>query len=209
MTRRIRPAGKAITGLILAGGRSSRMGGATKALLPLAGKPLLQHVIERVEPQVDGLILSVERRSEEYEVFGLKQVPDAQADGGPLGGLLAGLQAMEKGFDWLLLVPCDAPFVPSGLATGLLACAMESGMPGAVISYQDEIQPTFSIWHRRILDRVERAVTIQRMAGFKQFLRVQELAGLDWPAMQPSPFFNINDRVSLLGAERLLETNNG
>ncbi len=209
MTRRSSPAGETITGLILAGGRSERMGGTNKALLPLAGKPLLCHVIDRVGPQVQRLLLSVERVAEEYEGFGLPQIPDMQADGGPLGGLLAGLRAMDRGSDWLLLVPCDAPFIPAGLAGQLLACAVESNMPGAVIRYEGEIQPTFSIWHRRIAARIEQAAEVQRMAGFKQFLRVQKLAELDWPAMSPSPFFNINDHAALLTAGSLCETSSG
>ena len=206
MTHRASPAGEIITGLILAGGRSERMGGVTKALLPLAGKPLLRHVIDRVGPQVQRLLLSVERVADEYQDFGLPQVPDAQADGGPLGGLLAGLRAMDKGSDWLLLVPCDAPFVPDKLAGQLLACAVESNMQGAVIRYKGQIQPTFSIWRRQILARIEHAVEVQRMAGFKQFLRVQKLAELDWPVRSPSPFFNINDHAALLTAGSLCES---
>lgn len=209
MTHRTSPAGEAITGLILAGGRSERMGGTTKALIPLDGKPLLRHVIDRVGPQVYRLLLSVECVAEEYDDFGLPQIPDARADGGPLGGLLAGLRAMDKASDWLLLVPCDAPFVPDGLAGQLLTCALESNMPGAVIHYEGEIQPTFSIWHRRIADRIEQAVGVQRMAGFKQFLRVQALGRLDWPTTSPSPFFNINDHAALLTAGSLCETTSG
>jgi molybdopterin-guanine dinucleotide biosynthesis protein A len=209
VTHRASPAGEIITGLILAGGRSERMGGTTKAFVPLAGKPLLSHVIDRVGPQVHRLLLSVERVAGEYQGFGLPQVSDAKEGGGPLGGLLAGLQAMDKGSDWLLLVPCDAPFVPDTLAERLLDCAIESNMPGAVICYEGEIQPTFSIWRRQITARIEHAVDIQRMAGFKQFLRVQELAELDWPVTSPSPFFNINDHAALLTAGSLIETRNG
>ena len=62
--------------VILAGGRSRRMGGEVKALLPLADKPLLSHVIDRVSPQVDELLLSVEKTSEAYTVFGLPQLED-------------------------------------------------------------------------------------------------------------------------------------
>jgi molybdopterin-guanine dinucleotide biosynthesis protein A len=181
------------------------MGGAVKSLLPLGDRPLLRHVIDRVGPQVDELLLSVERPSEAFESFGLPQLADPAPDCGPLGGLLSALQRAGPGHDWLLLVPCDAPFIPADLAPELLACALASARPGAVIRYESEIQPTFSIWSRRVLPRLERAVLEQGMAGIKQFLNVTRLAELDWPRSEPSPFFNINDRDALLEANRLLE----
>jgi len=199
-------AGIPIAGVILAGGRSRRMGGAVKALLPLAGKPLLQHVIDRVQPQVGELYLSVERASEPLAVFGLRQVEDPRTDAGPLAGLMRGLQNMSVNYDWLMLAPCDAPFVPRDQGRRLLECALDSGLPGAFARYGAEPQPTFSIWHRGLLPRMERAVTREHMAGLKQFLRLENLAVLDWPAAKVSPFFNINDPETLSEAERLLRS---
>jgi molybdopterin-guanine dinucleotide biosynthesis protein A len=194
-----------LAGVILAGGRSRRMGGAVKALLNLGDRPLLRHVMDRVNPQVDRLLLSVERHSEAFDAFGLPQVVDPEPDGGPLGGLLSALRVMGPGHDWMLLVPCDAPFVPSDLAAKLLACALASTRPGAVVCYESEIQPTFSIWNRNVLPRLEQAVLEEGMAGLKQFLSVKKLAELDWPRSKPSPFFNINDRDALLKAGRLMD----
>lgn len=202
-------ADKALAGVILAGGRSKRMGGAVKALLPLGEKPLLRHVIDRVNPQVDQLFLSVERPSAEFAAFGLRQVADPEADGGPLGGLLSALQNMGSSFDWLLLVPCDAPFIPCDLAVKLLACAVAEQRPGAVARYESEIQPTFSVWNRSVLQQLESAIFEQEMAGFKQFLAVHQLSELDWPSSEPAPFFNINDQDALLRAGRLLESASG
>ena len=119
-----------IAGVVLAGGRSLRMGGETKALLPLAGKPMLRHVIDRVRPQVIELSLSVEYPSHSFDPFGLPQLPDQKADGGPLQGLLAALQWMDPACDWMLLVPCDAPFVPGDLAPRLYESAVEAGLAG-------------------------------------------------------------------------------
>jgi molybdopterin-guanine dinucleotide biosynthesis protein A len=200
-------AGEALAGVILAGGRSRRMGGSVKALVPLGDRPLLQHVIDRVNPQVDELLLSVERPSEAFEAFGLAQVEDPKPDGGPLGGLLSTMQRMSPDHDWLLLVPCDAPFVPPDLAARLLACALDSARPGAVVLYESEIQPTFSIWSSSILPQLERAVLEDGMAGIKQFLNVVELAELGWPGSEPSPFFNINDQDALLKASHLARIN--
>jgi molybdopterin-guanine dinucleotide biosynthesis protein A len=134
----------------------------------------------------------------------LPQVADPGPDGGPLAGLLSALREMSPAQDWLLLVPCDAPFVPPDLAAKLLACALASTRPGAVVRYESEIQPTFSIWNRNVLPRLEHAVLEEGMAGLKQFLNVNKLAELDWPRSEPSPFFNINDQEALFKAGRLM-----
>ena len=191
-------------GAILAGGRSRRMDGKLKALLDLSGKPLLKHVINRVNSQVERLYLSVEQPVDALARYGLTQVCDPRKDAGPLVGLLTILQEMEPGNDWLLLVPCDAPFLPLDLAARLLDRALETERPGAVVSYESEIQPTFSIWNRTLLPRLEQGVMVRNMKGFKQFLRETELAVLDWPVAEPSPFFNINDPADLRQASRLL-----
>jgi len=180
-----------------------------KALAPLAGKPLLRHVIDCMARQVNRIMLSVEQPGEAFDVFQLQQVPDRLPDGGPLGGLLAGLQALDDASEWLVLVPCDAPFIPPDLATGLLKCALASERPGAVIRYEAEIQPTFSIWHRSVTPKLEQAVLEEGMGGFKQFLRVFEVAELEWLPSKPSPFFNINDRDALREAGRLLGASQG
>ncbi len=196
-------------GLILAGGRSRRMGGIPKAFAPLAGKPLLQHVIDRVKPQVARLWLSVERPSEELAAFGLLQLGDPEPDAGPLAGLLTALQNMTGEQDWLLLVPCDAPFLPRDLAVKLLECALASKLPGAVVRYGSETQPTFSVWNRDLLQRLEHAVVVERMAGLKQFLAVAKLAVLDWPRTDPPPFYNINDQQALRHAGLLCKSEHG
>lgn len=193
-------------GVILAGGRSRRMGGVNKALAPLSGKPLLQHVIDRVRPQVCDLYLSVETPTDALAEFGLALVADPQPDAGPLAGLLSVLQETASAHEWLLLAPCDAPFIPRDLAPRLLQAALQSGTSGAIVRYLSEPQPTFSIWNRSLLAHLERAVLSDKMTGFKQFLRVIELAVLDWPGSEPSPFLNINDQDDLRKAGRLLET---
>jgi len=196
--------GPAIAAAVLAGGRSSRMGGQAKALLPLAGKPLLQHVIDRILPQVQELYLSVELESPGFAEFGLLQLADPlPGSQGPLGGLLSALRMLKLDGkpEWLLLVPCDAPFVPRDLASRLYRQATASGSAGAVVHQDDQVHPVFSLWHTSLLARLEQAVVKEKMAGFKQFLRVVPLARYDWLEPMPlsglSPFFNINDQAAL------------
>jgi len=192
-------------GVILAGGRSRRMGGRQKALCRLAGKPLLQHVIDRVGPQVSDLYLSVQQFSDQLAVFGLPQLPDTNPDAGPLAGLLSALQQVDPMHEWLFLAPCDAPFLPQNLAKELIGIARSKALPGSVVRYDAELQPTFSIWNRSVIKALEEAVLGEKMASFKQFLRVTDLAVLDWPDSYPPPFFNVNDKEALLQADRFLK----
>ena len=112
-----------ITGLILAGGEGRRMGGADKGLLDFHGRPLVAHVIERLVPQVDTLLISANRNLDEYLDFGYPVVTDASADRlGPLAGIAAGLQACET--PWLLVCPCDCPALPTDLVARLIAGAL-------------------------------------------------------------------------------------
>ena len=110
-------------GVILAGGRSSRMGGSRKALLELNGRPLLTHVIDRLQAHLDPLMLSCDSETSEFESFGLPLVPDLLPGfRGPLTGLYSALQYLaDKGQqNSLVLCPCDAPFIPHKLVQTLL-----------------------------------------------------------------------------------------
>lgn len=196
-----------VAGVILAGGRSRRMGGEAKAFADLAGKPMLQAVIDRIRPQVGSLMLSVEQVSPEWDAFGLEQVPDPRPGShGPLGGLLAALdRAKQGGAGFLALVPCDAPFLPGNLVPALEACAARHALPVSVVRTAGRVQPVFSLWSTRLSSRLREAVSEQQMAGFMQFLRVQEHAILDWPEEAQNPFFNINDRAALEQARQRIE----
>lgn len=115
-----------ITGLVLAGGRGERMGGADKGLQPLRGVPLALHALRRLAPQVSRCLVSANRNLPAYAAFGVPVVTDGLPDHpGPLGGVLAGLQA--AGTDWLLTVPCDTPAFPLDLAERMGAEAACSG----------------------------------------------------------------------------------
>lgn len=195
-----------VAGVILTGGQSRRMGGKVKAHMLLAGKPLIQHVIDRTQSQVKDLALSVERLSAEYESYGLVQLADPiPGSCGPLGGLLSALSILDDGCDWLLLVPCDAPFLPLNLAAQLLGHALEKDEEACVVRYRTELQPTFSVWHKSLLPALESAVMEQGMGGFKQFLRWKPMAVLDWEESAISPFFNINDPAALARAQQCIE----
>ncbi|RJG00367.1 molybdenum cofactor guanylyltransferase MobA [Noviherbaspirillum sedimenti] len=103
-----------ITGLILAGGRGSRMGGVDKGLQILNGKPMVAHVIERLAPQVQGMMIVANQNPEAYQSFGYPVWPDSLAGfAGPLAGLQEGLSHCAT--PWLVTAPCDSPFLPADL----------------------------------------------------------------------------------------------
>lgn len=106
------------TGLILAGGRGTRMGGIDKGLALLDGQAMMAHVIARLAPQVGGLIINANRSQARYAAFGYPVWPDQQADfAGPLAGLQAGLCHCTT--PYLLTAPCDSPYLPENLLQNL------------------------------------------------------------------------------------------
>ncbi len=116
MTHSIEP--QDITGLILAGGRGSRMGGVDKGLQNFNGIPLALHTLMRLGPQVDSVMVNANRNLSAYESFGASVWPDASADfAGPLSGFLVGLERAET--PYVLTVPCDTPRLPLDLAERL------------------------------------------------------------------------------------------
>jgi molybdopterin-guanine dinucleotide biosynthesis protein A len=120
MTHSIEP--QDITGLILAGGRGSRMGGVDKGLQNFNGIPLALHTLMRLGPQVESVMVNANRNLSAYESFGASVWPDASADfAGPLSGFLVGLERAET--PYVLTVPCDTPRLPLDLA-GRLAEAL-------------------------------------------------------------------------------------
>ena len=107
-----------ITGLILAGGRGSRMGSIDKGLALLGERPMVQHVIARLQPQVQHLLINANQNQDTYAAFGAPVWPDAMPDfAGPLAGLQTGLMHCET--PYLVTAPCDSPFLPADLVERL------------------------------------------------------------------------------------------
>ena len=112
-----------ITGLILAGGKGTRMGSVDKGLQMFCGKPMVEHVLQRLQPQVSKLIINANRHLDVYEAFGAPVVPDEISGfAGPLAGLHAGLSHCET--PYLVTAPCDSPFLPMNLVDKLSEALM-------------------------------------------------------------------------------------
>lgn len=134
-----------ITGLILAGGRGARMGGADKGLVPFRDRPLIAHAIECLTPQVAGLMISANRNRERYRAFTPRVFSDVAGSAfpGPLAGIEAGLAHAPT--PWLAVVPCDAPQLPRTLVARLSDAVNERGVAAACARVDGRLQPVFCL----------------------------------------------------------------
>ncbi len=144
-----------ITGLILAGGRGSRMGGVDKGLQNHLGMPLAMQALLRLQPQVGALMINANRNLAAYESMGVPVWPDALADyPGPLAGFLAGLERCET--PYLVTVPCDTPNFPTDLverlAAALVAEDAEIAMAATREDGQLQVQPVFCLMAATLME---------------------------------------------------------
>jgi len=154
------PAGGAcVTGVILAGGRGRRMGGVDKGWMPWRGRFLVEFVLERLRPQVDGVIISANRTVERYAGLGWPVVQDDQERFGPYAGPLAGmLAALEHCCTpWAACVPCDAPALPADLVARLVAASGDSAAPAMAVCGERR-QPVFCLLPRALAPHLAAAL---------------------------------------------------
>lgn len=114
-----------LTGVVLAGGKATRMGGTDKGLLLLNEKPLWMHVAGRLTGQVDRLAISANRHLEQYQAGGYPVISDSiEGFQGPLAGMLSAMQYLDS--EWFLFCPCDTPHIPHDLASRLVANRLDA-----------------------------------------------------------------------------------
>jgi molybdopterin-guanine dinucleotide biosynthesis protein A len=191
-----------ITGVILAGGRGSRMGGADKGLQAFRGMPLALHTLLRLGPQVGEAMVNANRNLAAYESFGVPVWPDAEADyAGPLAGFLVGLERCETAC--LVTVPCDTPLFPPDLVARLAEALEREGADIAMAAAREEdgqlrAQPVFSLLRRELLESLVRFThgggrKIDAWTAQHQTV----LVPFDRPGDEPSAFFNANTLAEL------------
>jgi molybdopterin-guanine dinucleotide biosynthesis protein A len=140
-----------ITGVILAGGQGRRMGGVDKGLKLLRGRPMAQWVIERLEPQVDELLINANQNLETYEHFGYRVIPDEVGGfAGPLAGLQRGLT--EARHPLVATAPCDSPFLPLDLVARLHAALVRERAQIAVAKTGAQPHPVFCLCRRDVCE---------------------------------------------------------
>lgn len=143
---------EAITGVVLAGGRATRMGGIDKGLQALNGRPLWRHVAEALAPQVDELVISANRHLEQWRASGYPVFRDIQEGyQGPLAGMLAVMQQVAS--PWFVFCPCDTPFIPSFLVERFIQQRGDAPVVWAHDGERDH--PAVALVHRQIIPQLE------------------------------------------------------
>ena len=187
-----------VTGVVLAGGQGSRMGGADKGLQPFRGKPMAAHAIERLAPQVDELLVNANRNPEAYAAFGHRVIADEiEGFAGPLAGFERGL-AHARG-RLVATVPCDSPFLPHDLVARLRAALEARGAQLAVARTGDQAHPVFCLMRRDVHEslRAFLASGQRKIDRWYSQLEVVEVPFDD----EAEAFLNINTREELKGLE--------
>ncbi|MEX0962977.1 MAG: molybdenum cofactor guanylyltransferase MobA [Pseudohongiellaceae bacterium] len=202
----------AIAGVILAGGKASRMDFRDKALLHLNGEPLLAHVIRKAEPQVQQLLLSVNHNAEQYQSFELPIVGDHELSyGGPLLGIYSAmrwcLQQPDTNLKFLACFAADVPEFPQHVVTDLSAAIQDASIGAAYIRHRGQIQPLFSLWRLALADQLHKAI-MSGLYGPKLVFESVHAVAVHSDNDTPGAFFNINSSTELEFAAGLIRKNN-
>ncbi|MBK0393560.1 molybdenum cofactor guanylyltransferase MobA [Ramlibacter algicola] len=195
-----------VTGVILAGGRGSRMGGVDKGLQNFAGGPLALHALMRLQPQVGDILINANRNLAAYESFGVPVWPDALPDfAGPLAGFVTGLEQAQT--PWMVTVPCDSPLFPLDLVERLGTAAIGQDAEIAMASAREEdgqwrTQPVFCLMRRELLESLLRFTQGggRKIDAWTAQHRTIEVK-FDAPGDDPRAFRNANTLAELRALE--------
>lgn len=198
-----------IIGVLLAGGLARRMGGGDKPLRLIAGRPILDRVIERLRPQVAGLVLNANGDPARFAGYGLPVAADSVPDfAGPLAGILAGLDwAAEHRPDCSMIasVPTDAPFLPVDLVARMERARAMEGADMACAASGGQAHPVVGLWPVRLRNALRDALVNEGIRKVDVWTARYRLARVVFSDRPVDPFFNANRPGDLDEAARLLE----
>jgi molybdopterin-guanine dinucleotide biosynthesis protein A len=183
-------------GAILAGGLSRRMGGGDKPLLAFEGRTLLDHVVQRLAPQCDGVILNANGDPSRFGTIRIPVVPDAIAGRlGPLSGILTALEwcaVHRPDSDWIVSVPGDTPFIPQDLVQRMHETRIRSGQPVACASSNTRVHFAVGLWPVSLRHDMRQALLERDMRSVGDWAKLHGYVEVSWPVEPVDPFFNIN-----------------
>ena len=194
-----------IAAVILAGGAARRMGGGDKTLLPLAGKPILQHILDRLNPQCATILLNANGDASRFQAFGLATYADAVGGQlGPLAGILTGLDAIalhHRGLTHLISIAGDTPFIPHNLVERMRLLADGDTIVRA--SSNGRAHAVCALWPLSIRADLRDQLINQDVRKIDRFTANYNLVDCDFAGI-PDPFFNINSPADQAEAARAL-----
>ncbi|MEM7636926.1 MAG: molybdenum cofactor guanylyltransferase MobA [Pseudomonadota bacterium] len=196
-----------VVGCILAGGLARRMGGGDKGLIELAGRPVLDHVIDRFGAQVGSVILNANGDPDRFAGYGLPVMADTvEGFAGPLAGVLAGLSwAAENAPDaeWVATAATDTPFFPTDFVGRLLAAIQHQGADMACAASEGRNHPVFGLWPVRLKDDLHSALVDEDIRKVDLWTARHKLVAVEFTASGFDPFFNVNRPDDVPEAERI------
>jgi molybdopterin-guanine dinucleotide biosynthesis protein A len=197
-----------VVGVLLAGGRSSRMGGGDKCLRVLGGRTVLARTIARARPQVGPLLLNANGDPARFAGFGLPVASDPIAGfAGPLAGILAGLlwvRAHHPDVAWVASFPTDVPFFPTDLVERLAAARAAQGADLACAESGGRVHPVFGLWPVALTDSLQRDLAEGSARKVDAWTARHRVATVAYPVEPFDPFLNINRSEDEAVAERLI-----
>jgi molybdenum cofactor guanylyltransferase len=195
-----------VAGVILAGGLARRMGGGDKGLIALGGKPILAHVIERLKPQVNTLLINANGDPQRFAAYGLPVVADSiSGSAGPLAGVLAGLDwAAGKGFVLIVTAATDTPFLPRDLVSRFCEGVRASEAQLAVAASGGRHHPVFGLWPCALREDLRRTMTEEGTRKVEDWTKRHRLAAIAFEDQPYDPFFNVNRPEDVAEAEIIL-----
>lgn len=195
-----------VAGVILAGGKSTRMGGVDKSFVQFRGKSLIQHAIDSANSQVSHLLISSNADPMSFSTFGLPVVADLpEYPSGPLAGVYSSmlyLDQQQTDCVWLAVFPVDSPCIPDSLTSTLVETAELKRCPAAVVSLQGVLQPTFSLWKCSLSANLNKQLANNKDSSLKNMLFRSNAAIVEWPVDEIADFVNINSPADLSALEK-------
>ena len=190
-----------ITGVILAGGEARRMGGHDKGLVEVAGRPMIEYVLESLRLQVSTVLINANRNTGFYSRYGVPVVTDALAGfNGPLAGMASGMRAAHT--PMIVTVPCDSPFVPDDLVQRLATAKEQVHAEIAVAHNGERMQPVFALLDTALLNSLEDYLG-RGERKIDRWFAEQQTTPVDF-SDRPETFINVNTPEEVIRVEAML-----
>jgi len=200
----------ATLGVLLAGGLARRMGGGDKPLKRVLGRTILDRVVSRIAPQVDGLIINANGDTGRFGFLGIPVVADDVPDfAGPLAGILAALDwaALHRpDVDDVVSLAADSPYLPRDLVARLHQSRKDAGVPLACARSGDQTHPVIGLWPVHLRTDLRQALVVEDIRKIDRWTARHGVAHAHWPAEPYDPFFNANTPDDVTQAEVIATT---